>query len=83
MPKTDLFFILRSFLLVSLFKIYWERTSVYFEPIRAALLQAFVSTNSIIRQREVNRETEATGTDGITKQNEARTSDSTQRFFRP
>ena len=74
--------ILRSFLLVSLFKIYGQRTFVYFEPIRAALLQAFVSTNSIIIQREANRETDATGIGDVTKTSEARTFDITQRFFR-
>jgi hypothetical protein len=74
--------ILRSFLLVSLFKIYWERTFVYFETIRAALLQVFVSTNSIIIEHEVNRETDATGIGDVTKQNEARTFNITRRFFR-
>jgi hypothetical protein len=65
--------ILRSFLLVSLLKIYGERTFVHFEAIRAALLQAFVSTNCIIIQREVNRETDATGICDVMQQNETRT----------
>ena len=65
--------ILRSFLLVSLFKIYGERTFLHFEAIRAALLRAFVSTNCIIIQREVNRETDATGICDVTQQNEPRT----------
>ena len=76
MPKTEICTKLR-FLDPFCWCLYSKSTgsgpSFTFEAIRAALLQTFVSTNSVIIQREVNRETDATGICDVTQQNETRT----------